>query len=71
MRNANIDQIISIVDMEGDVTLATQRPDGYPPANIVSYFNDGLTIYFGTSEVSQKAKNISLNNKVSLSINCP
>lgn len=66
-----LDQIISILDREGDMTLATHRRDGFPQANIVSYVNDGITLYFGTSETSEKAKNIAFNEKVAVSINHP
>jgi general stress protein 26 len=62
-------QIISIIDDVDDMSIATVREDGYPQATIVSYVNDGLTIYFGTSANSQKAHNIAHNNKVSLTIN--
>jgi nitroimidazol reductase NimA-like FMN-containing flavoprotein (pyridoxamine 5'-phosphate oxidase superfamily) len=71
MQNVYLDQIIPILDMEADMTLATVRSDGYPQTSIVSYVNDGLTLYFGTSEESQKAKNIDYSEKVSLSINRP
>ena len=53
------------------MTIATIRQDGYPQATTVSYANDGLDIYFGCSEDSQKARNISRNGKVSLTINLP
>ena len=62
-------QIISIIDDVQDMTIATLREDGYPQATTVSYVNDGLTIYFGTAEDSQKARNISRTNKVSVTIN--
>lgn len=61
-------QITSIIDDVDDMTIATVRADGYPQATTVSYMNDGLTIYFGTTAQSQKAKNIARNNKVSLTI---
>lgn len=64
-------QIISIIDATDDMTVATVRGDGYPQATTVSYVNDGLIIYFGTSSDSQKARNISANKKVSLTINRP
>jgi hypothetical protein len=64
-----LDQIISIIDDVDDMTIATIRPDGYPQATTVSYVNDGLAIYFGTSEDSQKAANIAASDKVSLTIN--
>lgn len=64
-----LNQVISILDREEDMTLATQRRDGFPQANIVSYVNDGITLYFGTPETSQKAENIAFNEKVAVSIN--
>jgi len=64
-------QVVSIIDDIDDLTIATVRNDGYPQATTVSYVNDGLTIYFGTTSDSQKARNIASNNKVSLTINRP
>ena len=71
MDTAIRNQIISIIDDINDLTIATVRNDGYPQATTVSYVNDGLTIYFGTTSDSQKARNIASNNKVSLTINRP
>lgn len=65
------DEILSILDRASDMTIATIRQDGYPQATTVSFANDGLDIYFGCSEDSQKARNISRNGKVSLTINLP
>jgi general stress protein 26 len=65
------DQIISIIDETDDMTIATVRDDGFPQATTVSFMNDGLTIYFGTSAESQKAANITKSDKVSLTINRP
>jgi len=65
------DEILSILDRANDMTLATIRQDGYPQATTVSFANDGLDIYFGCSEDSQKAGNIGRNGKVSLTINLP
>jgi general stress protein 26 len=64
-------QIIEILVHNNDLSLATIRPDGYPQATIVSYVSDGLSIYFGTSTQSQKAKNIAHCNKVSLTVAAP
>jgi len=47
------------------MTIATVRPDGYPQATTVTYVNDGMTIYFGTWDETQKAKNLVLCKKVS------
>ena len=65
------DGILSILDSANDMAIATIRADGYPQTTTVSYANDGLDIYFGCSEDSQKARNISRNGKVSLTINLP
>ena len=69
MDTALRDQIVSIIDDVQDMTIATVREDGFPQATTVSYVNDGLTIYFGTAEDSQKARNIAQNNKISVTIN--
>jgi nitroimidazol reductase NimA-like FMN-containing flavoprotein (pyridoxamine 5'-phosphate oxidase superfamily) len=53
------------------MTIATVRDDGYPQATTVSCANNGLTIYFGCAASSQKAKNLSRNSKVSLTVNLP
>ena len=65
------EEILSILDRASDMTIATIRQDGYPQATTVSFANDGLDIYFGCSGESQKARNISRNGKVSLTINLP
>ncbi len=64
-------QIISILNHVDDMTIATVREDGFPQATTVSYVNEGLTIYFITTADSQKAQNITKNDKVSLTINRP
>ena len=63
------EQIMAIIDDVDDMTIATIRDDGYPQATTVSYVNDGLVIYFGTSVTSQKAGNLGHCDKVSLTIN--
>jgi general stress protein 26 len=65
------EEIISILDGANDMTIATNREDGYPQATTVSYVNDGLKIYFGCAAASQKAKNLARDGKVSLTVNLP
>ncbi len=65
------DQITSILNDVDDMTIATQRADGFPQATTVTFVNDGLTLYFFTPEKAQKTTNIDKNNKVSLTINRP
>jgi nitroimidazol reductase NimA-like FMN-containing flavoprotein (pyridoxamine 5'-phosphate oxidase superfamily) len=50
------------------MSLATQRADGWPQATTVGYVNDGLTLYFLCGSDSQKAKNLSRDDRVSLTI---
>jgi len=61
-------KILDVLADVRDMTIATIREDGYPQATVVSYANDGLKIYFGCGDQSQKARNIARNNKVSLTI---
>ena len=71
MDSATRDKIVAILDGGNEMTIATVRPDGYPHATTVSYVHDGLTLYFGTAAGSQKAHNIALCDKVSLTVNLP
>ena len=62
-------KITAILNDVDDMTIATQREDGFPQATTVTFVNDGLTLYFMTPESAQKTTNIDKNNKVSLTIN--
>ena len=64
-------EILSILEAAGEMTLATVRPDGYPQATTVNYVSDGLVIYFGCAAESQKVRNIACNDKVSLTVTPP
>jgi uncharacterized pyridoxamine 5'-phosphate oxidase family protein len=64
-------KILDIIASQSDMTIATVREDGFPQATMVSYANEGLTLYFGTAASSQKAHNIAKNNRVSVVINHP
>ncbi len=50
------------------MTVATNRPDGWPQATTVGYVNDGLTIYFLCSPQGQKAANLARDSRISLTI---
>jgi nitroimidazol reductase NimA-like FMN-containing flavoprotein (pyridoxamine 5'-phosphate oxidase superfamily) len=63
--------ILNLLGATHDLTLATLRPDGYPQATVVSFVNDGLTLYAGIGLDSQKAHNIRQNDKVSASVTPP
>ncbi len=71
MDSATHDKILAILDEATDMTIATVRPDGFPQATTVGYVHDGVTLYFGTAGDSQKARNIELCDKVSLTVTLP
>jgi nitroimidazol reductase NimA-like FMN-containing flavoprotein (pyridoxamine 5'-phosphate oxidase superfamily) len=50
------------------MTVATNRPDGWPQATTVGYASEGLTLYFFCALESQKAANIAQDNRISLTI---
>ena len=50
------------------MTLATNRPDGWPQATVVGYANDELTIYCFVARPSQKYANIIRDPRVSATI---
>jgi PPOX class probable F420-dependent enzyme len=61
-------QIIEILDTHRIMTIATNRPDGWPQATVVGYANDGLIIYSVIARDSQKWANINRDPRVSLTI---
>jgi len=61
-------KILGILDEHRIMTVATNRPDGWPQATTVGYVNDGLTLYFLCSPQSQKACNLARDNRISLTI---
>ena len=71
MDSATHEKILAILDEATDMTIATVRPDGYPQATAVGYVHDDVTLYFGTAGDSQKARNIALCDKVSLTVTLP
>lgn len=60
--------ILDLLTGHNILTLATNRPDGWPQATTVGYANDGLDIYVATFPQSQKVKNIRQDHRVSLTI---
>ncbi len=61
-------KILLLLDQHRTMTIAANRPDGWPQATTVGYANDGMTIYFLCGSQSQKAQNIARDNRVSLTI---
>jgi len=68
MREEIKQKIAGLLDQHRIMTIATLRPDGWPQATTVGYANEGLTLYFLCGLESQKAKNLALDNRVSLTI---
>lgn len=61
-------RILTLLDQHRTMSLATLRPDGWPQATTVGFAHDGLTLYFLCGPDSQKASNLALNDRVSLTI---
>jgi nitroimidazol reductase NimA-like FMN-containing flavoprotein (pyridoxamine 5'-phosphate oxidase superfamily) len=61
-------KILALLDGHRIMTIATLRSDGWPQATTVGYVNEGLTIWFLCGLQSQKAKNLALDNRVSITI---
>ena len=61
-------KIQTLLDPHRIMTVATLRPDGWPQATTVGYVNEGLTLYFLCGLDSQKARNLALDDRVSLTI---
>jgi len=61
-------RILTLLDQHRIMTVATLRSDGWPQATTVGYVNEGLTLYFLCGLDSQKAKNLSIDNRISLTI---
>lgn len=62
-------KIVAILDGHRTMTIATNRPDGWPQTTAVGYSNDGLTLYFLCGKESQKASNLARDERVSIAIN--
>ncbi|MDX8434781.1 MULTISPECIES: pyridoxamine 5'-phosphate oxidase family protein [Mesorhizobium] len=61
-------KIVTLLDQHRIMTIATLRPDGWPQATTVGYVNEGLTLYFLCGLESQKAGNLTQDDRVSLTI---
>ncbi|MFZ5746239.1 MAG: pyridoxamine 5'-phosphate oxidase family protein [Pseudomonadota bacterium] len=61
-------RILSILDKNRTMTIATLRPDGWPQATKVGYGSKELTLYFLCAPESQKAANLALDDRVSLTV---
>ena len=51
-------KIMSLLEQNRIMTIATLRPDGWPQATTVGFSHEGLTLYFLCGTNSQKALNL-------------
>src|SRR5947208_5363543 len=61
-------KILTLLDQHRIMTIATLRPDGWPQATTVGYVNEGLALYFLCGLDSQKAANLTRDDRLSLTI---
>ena len=61
-------RILALLDQHRIMTIATLRPDGWPQATTVGYVSEGLILYFLCGLDSQKAANLTQDDRVSLTI---
>ncbi len=61
-------QIVDLLKEHRIMTLATNRPDGWPQATMVGYASDGLILYCFIARDSQKFDNITHDSRVSIAI---
>lgn len=60
--------ILRLLDEHRVMTIATNRPDGWPQATMVGYVNDGYLLYCFVARNTQKYANISRDPRVSIAI---
>ncbi len=61
-------RIVELLDEHRIMTIATNRPDGWPQATVVGYTNHELTIYAVVGRTGQKFANITRDPRVSIAI---
>jgi nitroimidazol reductase NimA-like FMN-containing flavoprotein (pyridoxamine 5'-phosphate oxidase superfamily) len=59
---------IGILNANRIMTIGTVREDGWPQTTMVGFANEGWRVYFLIYRTSQKFRNISLNPRVSISV---
>ena len=68
MDNSIRQKIQTLLDQHRTMRIATVRADGWPQVTTVGYANEGFTIYFLCGIDSQKAQNLSRDDRLSLAI---
>jgi general stress protein 26 len=62
------DTILRLLNEHRVMTVATNRPDGWPQATMVGYVNDGFLLYCFVARNAQKYANILRDPRVSITI---
>ena len=60
--------VIDLLEHERLMTVAVNRPDGWPQATTVGYVSEGLNLYFVTARDSQKLENIQADPRVAVAV---
>lgn len=63
-----VDAVVALLDSQRLMSVAVNRPDGWPQVTTVGYLNDGLNLYFVTARNSQKVANIQADPRVAVAI---
>ena len=68
MTEDQIEKVVGYISKCPVCTIATASGDGEPSASTVYFSNVGLDIYLNTAKDSQKARNISVNPRVAITL---
>ena len=68
MKTALKQLIVRLLDEHRIMTIATNRPDGWPQATVMGYCNDALVLYAFIARNSQKYANLQIDPRVSIAI---
>ena len=63
-----VSAIMVLLTSERLMSLAVNRPDGWPQVTTLGYVNEGLNLYFVTARDSQKLANIQADPRVSVAV---
>lgn len=63
-----VEAIVAVLGGERLMSVAFNRPDGWPQVTTVGYLNEGLNLYFVISRDSQKFRNLQADPRISVAI---
>ena len=63
-----VSAVVDLLDRERLMTVACNRPDGWPHATTVGYLNEGLNLYFIVARTSQKFANLQTDARAAVAI---